>query len=79
MATHKKEKIKSSPVDEKMESLSLKRKPTLNLADKLDDSLPPIRVSKTVKDFLENHFREKGTQLSNGIRMIIYEYVKKNI
>jgi len=44
-----------------------------------NSSIPPIRISETHKKLLENHFtKEKGLSLSSGIRMIIYEYLKKN-
>jgi len=44
-----------------------------------NSSIPPIRINEAHKKLLENHFtKEKGLSLSSGIRMIIYEYLKKN-
>ena len=79
MAFKKEKKTTKEVTEEKLDTLSLRRKPILDLTEKLDDTLPPIRISKSVKHFLEDHFKSKGTQLSNGIRMIVYDYVKKNM
>jgi len=37
-----------------------------------------IKINKKDKETLTKHFSDKGTNLSNGIRMLIYEYLQKN-
>ena len=48
-------------------------------AQNLNGVIPPVRINKRHKKILEDHFkREKGLNLSSGVRMIIFEYMKKN-
>jgi len=44
---------------------------------KMDDAVL-IKINKKDKETLTKHFSDKGTNLSNGIRMLIYEYLQKN-
>ena len=46
---------------------------------KLNTVLPPIRISDAHKSRLAKYFKnEKGLSLSSGVRMLIFEYMRKN-
>ena len=38
-----------------------------------------VKIDKTVKKRLEEHFKSKGLNLSTGIRMVMMEYMNENI
>lgn len=37
-----------------------------------------IRMPEDFANKLEKHFKKKGSNMSNGIRMIIYDFLEKN-
>ena len=50
-----------------------------SISQKLNTVIPPIRISLSHKTRLEKYFKgEKGLNLSSGVRMLIFEYMRKN-
>jgi hypothetical protein len=37
-----------------------------------------VILDRLRKEALEDHFAEKGLNFSNGVRMVLYDYLEKN-
>ena len=37
-----------------------------------------VLLDRIRKEALEEHFKERGLNFSNGVRMVLYDYMEKN-
>jgi hypothetical protein len=37
-----------------------------------------VLLDRMRKEALEEHFKERGLNFSNGVRMVLYDYLEKN-
>jgi capsule polysaccharide modification protein KpsS len=80
---------KEDPINERFENTSLKKKKGYKTSESEVSKdaenkqekyiLPPIAITKEAADQLRKHFKKKGTSLSGGVRMVLYEYIERKL
>lgn len=77
MAVHRKESI-ADAVAQNMEGRTLGVKHLVKAGAEHDTLiLTAFRIGQRKRDLLRDHFADRGLELGTGIRLVLYEYMKR--